>query len=135
MMYTNIYSKKGCMNMQQLFDATLLITKYDKNYEHCADLYDNLPYARNFDFCNGPLSNSYSGNIIKYYLYQVQEPTYNIALQPELVSKRIQEYQIQASASQAPVVEEDDASEMVTGITAEQMESLLSDPDAEQAEM
>lgn len=118
--------------MEKLFDTTLLITRYDRNYEHCADLYDNLPYARNFDFCNGALDKCKSGNVIKYYLYQLAEPTYHIALQPELIDKRIREYQIQAAAMQTPEVTREEEPEIATGITSEQMESLLSDPDAQE---
>lgn len=138
MMYTTYIlkyiSQKGCRYMENLFDATLLITRYDRNYEHCADLYDNLPYARDFDFCNGPLDKSKSGNVIKYYLYQLAEPAYHIALQPELMDKRIREYQIQAADRQTSEVIREDEPEITTGITSEQMESLLSDPDAGQSD-
>lgn len=122
---------KGVLVLEQLFDKTLLITRFDRNYEHCADLYDHLPYKRDFDACNGPIASSNSGNIIKYYLYQLEDKFYPVKYSEELVAKRIHEYETERANLLVPEVETEELPPVVNGITSEQMENLLNDPEEE----
>ncbi len=116
------------------FNPLLYVTRYDKNYENCADLYNNLPYKRDYDSCNGPIKESNSGNIIKYYLYQLQNDSYTVKDKPELMAKRLREYQEEIANTTLEEKEDLPSASAGSGITSEQMESLLADNSEEEDE-
>lgn len=117
--------------MANEFNPLLYITRFDKHYESCSQLYDNLPYERDYDACNGPMKDSKSGNIVKYYLYQLKDASYTIKDKPELMAKRIQQYREEMVGMEAKQEVEDMPKPSDSGITSEQMESLLADQDEE----
>ena len=57
---------------QELFAKSLLT--YDKSYGSNDSFYYNLPYKKDFDLCNWNPMRMYSGNIIKFYQYRLEQP-------------------------------------------------------------
>lgn len=49
------------------------LTSFDRKYEPKFLLYDNLPYVRDLDICNWQKPRVSSGNILKFYQYQMGE--------------------------------------------------------------
>ena len=52
--------------------------KYDSALDYGITMYDELPYKRNADVCNGSTVALYSGHIIKYYLCNNEEDCFLI---------------------------------------------------------
>ena len=66
--------------------------KYDKSLEDIMDMYDNQPYTKDPDLCSSDKIKLFSGNVMKYYTFQVNrvEP-YLVQNQDEAVKERIEE--------------------------------------------
>ena len=58
------------MTPQEIFKKELLT--YDKSAQCNVSFYYNLPYIRDYDISNW--SRLYSGNVIKFYQYQLGKP-------------------------------------------------------------
>lgn len=62
------------MTSQELFAKELMT--YDKGGGDHDMFYYNLPYVKDYDLCNWQPLRLYSGNIIKYYQYQLGKTVY-----------------------------------------------------------
>ena len=60
-MYTNELSEKMLMT-------------FDHQYDSNSKFYDSLPYVRDYNLCNWTPLRMQSGNIIKFYQYQLGKP-------------------------------------------------------------
>ena len=60
------------MTAQEIF-AKSLVT-YDKSYSSNDSFYYKLPYNKDFDLCNWNPMRMYSGNVIKFYQYKLEQP-------------------------------------------------------------
>ena len=60
------------MTAQEIF-AKSLVT-YDKSYSSNDSFYYKLPYKKDFDLCNWNPMRMYSGNVIKFYQYKLDQP-------------------------------------------------------------
>lgn len=60
------------MQNSELFKKMLM--NFDHKYECSMRFYDNLPYRRDYDLCNWTPLRMFSGNIIKYYQYEMKPP-------------------------------------------------------------
>ena len=90
------------------------------------EMYDNLPYQRNSDVCNGSTVALYSGHIIKYYLCNNEEDAYPInnrddEIQAILLHAREEAEKRQTEDTEPEVI--GDPSE----ITDEQIQALTTD--------
>lgn len=77
--------------------------KYDKSLEDTMDMYDNQPYTKDPDLCSADKIKLFSGNVMKYYTFQVNrvEP-YLVQNQDEAVKKTIEEMKrVQAQKMQS----------------------------------
>lgn len=63
--------------MSPLYDSELfkkMLTTFDHKYETGSVFYDTLPYVRDYDLCNWTPLRMVSGNVIKFYQYQLGKP-------------------------------------------------------------
>lgn len=60
------------MTPQEIFAKTL--STYDKTYSTNDAFYYKLPYQKDYDLCNWRPLRMYSGNVIKFYQYRIQQP-------------------------------------------------------------
>ncbi len=60
------------MTPQDLFKKSLLA--YDKNTGAPDSFYYHLPYEKDYDLCNWQPLRMYSGNVIKFYQYNLDKP-------------------------------------------------------------
>lgn len=60
------------MTPQELFSKEL--KTYDRQFGTSAKFYYDLPYERDYDLCNWSPLRIFSGNIIKFYQYQLDKP-------------------------------------------------------------
>ena len=100
--------------------------KYDGTLDYGIEMYDNLPYQRNSDVCNGSTVALYSGHIIKYYLCNNEEEAYPInnrddEIQAILLHAREEAEKRQTEDTEPEVI--GDPSE----ITDEQIQALTTD--------
>ena len=57
---------------QELFAKSLLA--YDKSFHSNDSFYYNLPYKKDYNLCNWNPLRMYSGNIINFYQYRLDQP-------------------------------------------------------------
>ena len=57
---------------QELFAKSLLA--YDKSFHSNDSFYYNLHYKKDYNHCNWNPLRMYSGNIIKFYQYRLDQP-------------------------------------------------------------
>lgn len=98
--------------------------KYDKSLEDIMDMYDNQPYTKDPDLCSADKIKLFSGNVMKYYTFQVNRvEAYLVQNQDEAVKerieemKRIQTQRMQLAQDKAAAAEEkemDDISDIST---------------------
>lgn len=50
------------------------LSYYDHSYNYSCNLYDNLPYRKTYELCNEHTVRMYSGNIIKFFQYELEKP-------------------------------------------------------------
>ncbi len=60
------------LHNNELFKKMLM--NFDRKHECSMRFYDNLPYKRDYNLCNWKPLQMFSGNIIKYYQYQLKPP-------------------------------------------------------------
>lgn len=112
--------------MIQLNREAGISKKYDGTLDYGIEMYDNLPYQRNSDVCNGSTVALYSGHIIKYYLCNNEEDAYPInnrddEIQAILLHAREEAEKRQTEDTEPEVI--GDPSE----ITDEQIQALTTD--------
>lgn len=110
----------------------IVSAKYDSSLDHPITMYDLLPYKRDPDYCNAETVAMESGQIIKYYLCMNQTeacPIDNHDNEIESILASIQSKELQRVTTATPKPE---LPEPQDGITPEQIQTLLEDPDAEQ---
>lgn len=106
--------------------------KYDSALDYGITMYDELPYKRNADVCNGSTVALYSGHIIKYYLCNNEEDCFLIDNHDDEIGQILLDIQQQNALREIsepePVATE---SLPLEEITEEQMQNLLEDNDEE----
>lgn len=60
------------MYTNELFEKMLMT--FDHQYDSNSKFYDSLPYVRDYNLCNWTPLRIQSGNIIKFYQYQLGKP-------------------------------------------------------------
>lgn len=112
--------------MIQLNREAGISKKYDGTLDYGIEMYDNLPYQRNSDVCNGSTVALYSGHIIKYYLCNNEEDAYPINNRDDEIQAILRHAREEAEKRQT-----DDAEPEVIGdpseITDEQIQALTTD--------
>lgn len=100
--------------------------KYDGTLDYGIEMYDNLPYQRNSDVCNGSTVALYSGHIIKYYLCNNEEDAYPINNRDDEIQAILRHAREEAEKRQT----EDTEPEVIgdpSEITDEQIQALTTD--------
>lgn len=109
----------------------IISAKYDGSLDHPISMYDLLPYQRDSDYCNAEKLTLQSGSIIKYYLCLNQMEACPInnhddeieSILAEIQTQELQRIQAEPAEPVNPKPQD--------GITPEQIQTLLEDPDAE----
>ncbi len=112
--------------MIQLNREAGISKKYDGTLDYGIEMYDNLPYQRNSDVCNGSTVALYSGHIIKYYLCNNEEEAYPINNRDDEIQAILRHAREEAEKRQTENAEPEvigDPSE----ITDEQIQALTTD--------
>lgn len=113
------------MNQTNRVDGTS--QKYDATLDYGITMYDNLPYERNSDVCNGSTVALYSGHIIKYYLCNNQETCFSVNNRDDQIECILQKIREEEALRQTEETEPDISAEPVPEITEEQIQTLLED--------
>lgn len=104
--------------------------KYDSTLDYHVTMYDNLPYKRNAELCGAQQLGMYSGHIVKYYLCINNEEKFKVNNQDdkiqEILAKIKSENISKISENDTEVIDNDNTD----GITQEQIQTLLDDPEA-----
>ncbi len=117
--------------MSNIYASMPVSKKYDSTLDYHITMYDNLPYKRNADLCGAQQLGLYSGHIIKYYLCLNNEDSYKINNHDD----NIQEILSHIKAENEKIIQNQDievVSNNNNGITQEQIQTLLDDPDESQ---
>lgn len=112
--------------MIQLNREAGISKKYDGTLDYGIEMYDNLPYKRNSDVCNGSTVALYSGHIIKYYLCNNEEEAYPINNRDDEIQSILRHACEEAEKRQT----EDTEPEVIgdpSEITDEQIQALTTD--------
>ena len=112
--------------MIQLNREAGISKKYDGTLDYGIEMYDNLPYQRNSDVCNGSTVALYSGHIIKYYLCNNEEEAYPINNRDDEIQSILRHAREEAEKRQT----EDTEPEVIgdpTELTDEQLQALTTD--------
>lgn len=112
--------------MIQLNREAGISKKYDGTLDYGIEMYDNLPYQRNSDVCNGSTVALYSGHIIKYYLCNNEEEAYPINNKDDEIQSILRHACEEAEKRQT----EDTEPEVIgdpSEITDEQIQALTTD--------
>lgn len=81
--------------------------KYDKSLEDRIDMYDNQQYKKDPDLCSQDKIKLVSGNMIKYYTFQMNtSQPYVIQTQDDLVKEKIAKMQYEIDLKAARQMEE-----------------------------
>lgn len=110
----------------------IISAKYDGSLDHPISMYDRLPYQRDSDYCNAEKLTLVSGMIIKYYLCLNQIEACPINNHDDEIESILSAIQIQERQRDQIAAQEPDTTEMQDGITPEQIQTLLKDPDEEE---
>lgn len=112
--------------MIQLNREAGISKKYGGTLDYGIEMYDNLPYQRNSDVCNGSTVALYSGHIIKYYLCNNEEEAYPINNRDDEIQSILRHACEEAEKRQT----EDTEPEVIgdpSEITDEQIQALTTD--------
>lgn len=118
--------------MSNIYLPKLVSQKYDEAMDYHITMYDNLPYARDADFCGEQQIAMYSGHIIKYYLCINEDTAFEVnnhddEIEEILAAVQQNEFVIkQKNPSRLSKSKTDTES----GITQEQIRTLLKDQDS-----
>lgn len=110
----------------------IISAKYDGSLDHPISMYDKLPYKRDSDYCNAEKLTLESGMIIKYYLCLNQMEVCPINNHDDEIESILSAIQIQEQQRIQIAAQEPDTTEPQDGITPEQIQTLLKDPDEEE---
>ena len=94
-------------------------------------MYDQLPYKRNADLCGEQNIAMYSGHIIKYYMCDNKEDSFEVDNHDGEIKTLLAD--IEANTSVTPTVEDisDNEDDMPEGISQKQVQTLLDDLQAD----
>lgn len=112
----------------------IISAKFDSSMDHPISMYDMLPYQRDSDYCNAEKLTLESGRIIKYYLCLNQSEACPINNHDDEIESILSAIQIKEQQRIQITAQEPDTAEMQYGITPEQIQTLLKDPDEEEEE-
>lgn len=112
----------------------IISAKFDSSLDHPVSMYDNLPYQRDSDYCNAEKLTLKSGMIIKYYLCLNQMEACPINNHDDEIESILATIQVQEQQRIQIAAQEPETTETQDGITPEQIQSLLKDPDVEEEE-
>lgn len=113
----------------------IISAKYDGSLDHPISMYDKLPYQRDSDYCNAEKLTLESGMIIKYYLCLNQMEACPINNHDDEIESILSAIQLQEQQRKIEIAaKEPDTAETQGGITPEQIQTLLKDPDEEEDE-
>lgn len=110
----------------------IISAKYDGSLDHPITMYDRLPYQRDSDYCNAEKLTLESGMIIKYYLCLNQMEACPINNHDDEIESILSAIQAQEQQRIQIAPPEPDNTDTQDGITPEQIQTLLKDPDAEE---
>lgn len=101
--------------------------KYDSALDYGIDMYDKLPYQRDYDLCNASTLALYSGHIIKYYLCNNKEDGFPVDNRDDRIEQILREIREQEALRRLPAQEEEITAAPTQDITEEQIQTLLED--------
>lgn len=118
--------------MSNIYLPKLVSRKYDEAMDYHITMYDNLPYARDADFCGEQQIAMYSGHIIKYYLCLNEDTVFEVnnhddEIEEILAAVQQKEFVMEKKPSSRPSKSKTDVE---SGITQEQIRTLLKDQDS-----
>lgn len=123
--------------MNQLSSTGILSSKYDARLDYHISMYDNLPYQRDSDYCNAEKLALESGHIIKYYLCKNQQKQFLVNNHDDEIEEILAGIESRERSRKQTIETEVLEEPQQTGITPEQIQTLLEDnntPDTEDAE-
>ena len=106
--------------MNNLHMSEILSSKYDVHLDYQITMYDQLPYKRNADLCGEQNIAMYSGHIIKYYMCDNKEDSFEVDNHDGEIKTLLAD--IEANTSVTPTVED---------ISVKEFESFDDVPDNE----
>lgn len=113
----------------------IISAKYDGSLDHPITMYDKLPYQRDSDYCNAEKLTLESGMIIKYYLCLNQMEACPINNHDDEIESILSAIQLQEQQRKIEIAAQEPATtETQDGITPEQIQTLLKDPDEDEEE-
>lgn len=113
----------------------IISAKYDGSLDHPITMYDKLPYQRDSDYCNAEKLTLESGMIIKYYLCLNQMEACPINNHDDEIESILSAIQLQEQQRKIEIAAQEPANtETQDGITPEQIQTLLKDPDEDEEE-
>lgn len=118
--------------MSNIYLPKLVSQKYDEAMDYHITMYDNLPYARDADFCGEQQIAMYSGHIIKYYLCINEDTAFEVnnhddEIEEILAAVQQNEFVIK---QKNPSRISKSKTDTEPGITQEQIRTLLKDQDS-----
>lgn len=120
--------------MNQLSSTEILSSKYDSHLDYHISMYDNLPYQRDSDYCNAEKLALESGHIIKYYLCKNKQEQFIINNHDDEIEKILAVIETRERSRKQTVETEVLEEPQQTGITPEQIQTLLEDNDTQNTE-
>lgn len=128
--YQDLAASGGIPMSHSIYD-NIISAKYDGSLDHPISMYDLLPYQRDSDYCNAEKLTLESGTIIKYYLCLNQMEACPINNHDDEIESILAEIQMQEQQRIQTATVEPQISEPQDGITPEQIQTLLKDPEEE----
>lgn len=109
----------------------IICAKFDSSLDHPITMYDNLPYQRDSDYCNAEKLTLHSDKIIKYFLCINETEECPINNRDDEIEAILAAIQKQENTRVQVIEQESKVPETQDGITPEQIQSLLTDPEAD----
>lgn len=109
----------------------IICAKFDRSLDHPITMYDNLPYQRDSDYCNAEKLTLQSDKIIKYYLCINKTEECPIDNRDNEIEAILANIQKQESKRIQVIEHESKIPDTQDGITPEQIQSLLTDPESD----
>lgn len=105
-----------------------LVRLYDHKLDDNLTMYDKLPYNRDISLCGAGSVRMESGNLVKYYSYEIKESK-NIENHDDDFLQRLREKQLQEERRKKSL--EQLKEEPESKLTENELAGLLSDPSKE----
>lgn len=102
------------------------LAPFDSSSTDHLSMYDNLPYKRNSDVCNGEAVTKETGNVLKFYRCRLENP-YEISNRDDSTYKMLSKLRKEQTPSAPSENTEPEAAPVSNGITEEQMDELFRD--------